>query len=357
MLARSAILLLVGGLILALPLRSPAMERPSSTGITPATIRAAAAYSQSQRGVSLIIRQRGVTLHESHAAETSANHAQCMLSITKSLAALACFAAVADGWLDLDEPVSRTIPDWKSNPSKRGITIRTLLDQSAGIRDGYRELYARGLRDKRRAALALPMRWSPGARFDYGPSYYEILEIVLSKKLATRGEPSLRRWIERRVLNPTGAQTADTWRTDGTGTIYLSTGTELSARGLLGVATMVASGGRSGLRQVVPRAFIAEAARGSAVNRMYGLGFWTNQNAARATAREVSVEGTLGQEFAPDFWREACLSTSAPPDLLAMIGSGGQRAYIVPSTGLVIIRLGAGGGFEDAEFLAKLFRP
>ncbi|MFM8717914.1 MAG: hypothetical protein ACKOFH_00005 [Chthoniobacterales bacterium] len=38
-----------------------------------------------------------------------------------------------------------------------------------------------------------------------------------------------------------------------------------------------------------------------------------------------------------------------------MIGTGGQRVYIVPSQQLVIIRLAGGGAFSDAEFLNRFF--
>jgi hypothetical protein len=38
-----------------------------------------------------------------------------------------------------------------------------------------------------------------------------------------------------------------------------------------------------------------------------------------------------------------------------MIGTRGQRVYVVPSRNLVVIRLGEGRGFSDAEFLRCLF--
>jgi uncharacterized protein (DUF934 family) len=63
----------------------------------------------------------------------------------------------------------------------------------------------------------------------------------------------------------------------------------------------------------------------------------------------------LGKDHPPDFWRDGCLSRTAPSDLVAMIGTRGQRVYVVPSRDLVVIRLGDGRGFSDAEFLRRLF--
>jgi hypothetical protein len=54
-------------------------------------------------------------------------------------------------------------------------------------------------------------------------------------------------------------------------------------------------------------------------------------------------------------WRNICLSKTAPAELVACIGSYGQRLYVVPSKKLVIVRLGKGGQFKDAPFLKALF--
>ncbi len=88
---------------------------------------------------------------------------------------------------------------------------------------------------------------------------------------------------------------------------------------------------------------------------MYGLSFWLNANAARAEASALSIEGTLGQSRSPEEWSRSCISTAAPADLVAMVGSGGERCYIVPSRKMVIVRFGKGSNFSDAEFLRRLF--
>jgi hypothetical protein len=94
--------------------------------------------------------------------------------------------------------------------------------------------------------------------------------------------------------------------------------------------------------------------RGSDANAMYALGFWLNRR-AKVGGHEVEVESAIGKDQAPSFWRDACLSRKAPEDLVAMIGSRGQRVYVVPSRQLVVIRLGTGAGFSDAGFLGRLF--
>lgn len=88
---------------------------------------------------------------------------------------------------------------------------------------------------------------------------------------------------------------------------------------------------------------------------MYGLSFWLNRNARQQGAKPISVEETLGEEWTSDLWDRSSLSAVAPPDLIAMIGSGGIRCYVVPSQKLVVVRFGTGRGFSDAAFLSALF--
>ena len=100
-----------------------------------------------------------------------------------------------------------------------------------------------------------------------------------------------------------------------------------------------------------------EAFRGSAANPMFGLGFWNNRLAASPGAIELDPESMLERKWPQQGWHNACRSHAAPADLVASIGSGGQRLYVVPSRDLVVVRLGGLTKFSDAAFLRALFRP
>jgi CubicO group peptidase (beta-lactamase class C family) len=330
------------------------LETPSGPVLSARAIKAAAANSHSTGGQALMIRQWGRTVYESYSDGVAPSHRHRVFSITKSLAAMSCFAAAKDGWLSLDEIVADTITEWKSHPVKSTITVRMLLDQTAGIAAGFPALYAPKLKDKSAAAVRLPIVFAPGTQFDYGPSYSEVLETLLSRKLKPR-RMSARQWIIDSVLTPAGAWVGVDWRTDRSGREYLSTGAMMTARDLVAVGEVILARGKVGLRTVFPSRYLVEASQGSQANPMYGLSFWNNSNASRPSAREVSVEEILGREFPRGFWQAACLSTAAPDDLLAMVGSGGVRVYIVPSRGLVVVRLGNGTRFNDSTFLARLF--
>jgi len=93
---------------------------------------------------------------------------------------------------------------------------------------------------------------------------------------------------------------------------------------------------------------LAECFRGSHANPMFGLGFWLNADPA---ASEIAIEENLGLRR----WPHGCISSEAPADLVASVGSQGQRLYVIPSQKLVIVRMGRGHGFEDAAFFERLF--
>jgi CubicO group peptidase (beta-lactamase class C family) len=265
------------------------------------------------------------------------------MSITKNLVAVAGFAAEAEGLLDLDEEVE----------GREGVTLRMLLDQTSGLEPGNVAIYGRRARDKTEATLGLGVVTKPGARFDYGPGNFELFGEVLRRKLAGRGVTPLE-YVFAKVLRPIGATYAD-WVTDRTGTPYYSTGAKLTARDLAKFGEFVRTRGRAWIWPVIPEKEFDVSREGSAANSTYGLSFWLNRNARRVGAEPISVEGTLGEEWPPERWRRSSLSAVAPSDLIAMIGSGGIRCYVVPTEKLVIVRFGTGRGFSDAAFLAAIF--
>lgn len=104
----------------------------------------------------------------------------------------------------------------------------------------------------------------------------------------------------------------------------------------------------------VLRGSLNEALRGSAANPMFGLGFWNNKLAGSG-AREIDPEEMLHRKWQQQDWRNGCLCRTAPRDLVASIGSGGQRLYAIPSMNLVVVRMGGLTKFSDGAFLRALF--
>jgi len=121
----------------------------------------------------------------------------------------------------------------------------------------------------------------------------------------------------------------------------------MSARQWSRMGQLILDGGAP----VIPATLLSECFRGSGPNPAFGMGFWNNSLAAQPSGRAVDVEDTLEPDWNRQNWRNACLCREAPADLVAAIGSGYQRLFVIPSLQLVIVRQGAFGQFSDAEFL------
>ena len=309
----------------------------------------AARYSAGHGERALLVWQNGRLHMERYRSGGFRGRTENVYSITKSLCALGTFTAIGRNVLKLDEPVSLTLTEWKDDPRKRRITVRDLLNQTSGLSPGFEEIYSANLQNKEKAALKLPVVSAPGESFAYGPSHYEALETLMARKL----ERSPLIWIDRALFGPLGIKPGG-WRRDQLGNPYFSAGAQLSARDLLAAGKFVRREGWNRILSRVPSSLIRTASTGSSANPMYGLGFWLNRRAPEEDALECDVEEAISSRR--PLWARSCLSKNAPSDLIAMVGSHGQRVYISPSRDLVIVRLGRGTGFRDPDFLRAFFR-
>ena len=75
-----------------------------------------------------------------------------------------CARCERDGLFKLDDPVSDTITEWKSDPRKSQITIRQLLNQTDGI-EGASRLQRASTRDRNAMAIRLSVVAEPGLGF------------------------------------------------------------------------------------------------------------------------------------------------------------------------------------------------
>ena len=162
----------------------------------------AAKYSESRRGSAMLVMQNGRTIFEHYANGGSANRRWPIFSGTKSFWGIAALAAVQEGLFRLDDPVSDTITEWKSDPRKSQITIRQLLSQTDGI-EGASHLQSASIRDRNAMAIALPSAAELGSAFIYGPSHLQIFSELLRRKLRGRSAIS---YFEAHVANRLGLQ-------------------------------------------------------------------------------------------------------------------------------------------------------
>jgi CubicO group peptidase (beta-lactamase class C family) len=106
-------------------------------------------------------------------------------SITKLATALAVLRLVADGRLDLDDPLHTHLPD--AVAAVGGVTIRTLLCHTSGLPDDLPDgmaPYRQGLTwpDLARACLQVPQRREANTRVEYSNVGYGLLALVVERR-------------------------------------------------------------------------------------------------------------------------------------------------------------------------------
>jgi D-alanyl-D-alanine carboxypeptidase len=137
-------------------------------------------------------------------------------SVTKSFVATAVLQLVAEGKLQLEDPVERWLPG--AVPGGDHITIRQLLNHTSGLynytdellaptpasptRQAIQQLATRSFRPQELVAMATRHRppFPPGARFAYSNTNYILLGLIVEQATGQRVASQL----QRRILGPLG---------------------------------------------------------------------------------------------------------------------------------------------------------
>jgi CubicO group peptidase (beta-lactamase class C family) len=313
---------------------------PEAETLSPQGVQAAAAYSAAHGGHALLIKQNGKILYEAYTNGHAKNEPHRIYSGTKAFWGLTAFAAEKDGLFTFDERVADTITEWQGDKRKSQITVRQLLDFSHGLEPMF-GLHENTFKDRTASSLKARAVVSPGASFIYGPAALQVFHELLARKLERKQTPT--RYLERKVLGPLGLG-SQRYLPDQHGAPLLAAGFMQTARQWSGLGTWM-----------LKHEEVLIKLQGSSANAAFAFGFWNNHAAARPSAREVDAEAMLDKKWSQQSWRNACLCRSAPADLIACIGSYGQRLYIVPSKNLVIVRLAKDSKPNDAQMLRLLF--
>jgi len=308
------------------PPATGAWQQVSATalGWNTTKLEAAVAFAKREHSTSLVILHQGRLVAERYwTIEAGARFANLLVqtlpdgrtvedvaSIQKSIVAFMTAMACERGLLDYDQPVSVYLgPGWsKATPEQESvITVRHLLTMSSGLTD------------------SLVYDAPAGTQWVYNTGAYSLLTRMLPKITGTALQPLTADWL----LAPVGmresywvdrpwARGMEAANTMG----FATTARDLARFGLL----VLAEGTWDGHSLLTDKALLHAMLRPSqAMNPNYGQLWWLNRRPTRSpasgTARELPVP-------------------TAPSDLVYAWGTLGRMLYIVPSQGLVVVRLG-----------------
>ena len=321
---------------------------PPPPAPTPASLERAADYSAGHRGQAVVVLYDGGRVFERYDNGGGMNRLQMLASGSKSFLGVAAAAAVRDGLLTLDDPVSGVLTAWKRDPEKARITYRQLLTLTSGLKASERG-FGRP-QPAWRTLAAGPMTGTPGGQFAYGAHQLNVFALALEARL---GDETFEAYLDRRVLRPAGV-TVD-WRVRcADGRPQLGGGAFATARDWAAFGEFVrlrgGGGGGGGDRPVVDAAALAACFEGTDCNPAYGQTWWLKRPVTPEARRRIRI---LDGE-----WADVANAAWVPDDLVAALGAGKQRLYVVPSRKLVVVRQAGfpGRGFSDLEFLSLLLR-
>lgn len=293
-------------------------------------------YSRDHLGLAMVVMKGDQIVFEDYLVDAGKNLPWLLASGTKSFSGVMCAAAIEDKLISgIDEKVSDTISEWKTDPRRSKITIRQLLSLTSGI-DAGELLDVPTYAD----SVLRPAKYDPGTHFEYGPVPFQIFGEVMTRKLKPKNE-TVMSYLNRRILDPIGLKVSS-WRKYGSQPL-LPQGANLKAREWIKFGQLLKNRGKWNGKQIIDAKLLDELTVGSKVNPAYGLTFWLN-------AAGIGPSGSQKQDLAAGNGG----NTVAGVGVYMAAGAGNQRLYVIPSQDLVVVRFGAFGGYEDREFLSKL---
>ena len=235
-------------------------------------------------------------------------------SAGKTLTSFIVGKAEQEGYININNKTSQYLgAGWTSEPLAKEnlITVRHQLTMTSGLDDGA------GNSDDTNPS-ALIYKADAGTRWAYHNAAYTLLQ----KVVANATGQSFTDYFDAKLKTKIGMD--GQWIPNGFENIYWSTARSMARYGIL----IQARGKWEGIDILGDSAYMNAAINTSQnINQSYGYLWWLNGKTSYMVPQsQITFPGNL--------------SPSAPADMFAAMGKNGQIINIIPSKGLVIVRMG-----------------
>lgn len=234
-------------------------------------------------------------------------------SAGKTLTAFAVGIAEQEGHLQISDPASQHLGSgWTScTPSQENaITIEHMLTMTTGLDDGVTNSHCS-------EPSCLEYLATPGTRWAYhnGP-YTKLHDLIFSATSV-----SFEQYVKESICDKIGA--AGTWFWLNDDHVFFSSARSMARFGLLNLSNGVWKTDTI----LNPSYFADMTSTSQTLNRSYGYLYWLNgKSSYMLPGFQTIIQGSV--------------CPSAPDDMFAGIGKNSQYLNIVPSEGLVVVRMG-----------------
>jgi len=288
-----------------------------------------------RRTRAIVILRDGVIVGERYAPGITAETPLNGWSMTKSVMGALIGTLVGAGKLSLAD--RKLLPEWSEPGDPRGeIALEDLLRMRSGLR--FSEVYSDPLSDVTRMlfdgrdaagfAASRPLEARPGTAWKYSSGTTNILSLIARRALGEEDYPA---WPRRALFDPLG-MTSAVFEPDAAGTFVGSSFLFATARDWARFGSLHLGGGGPLLPEGWVR-FCATPTPQSPDGR-YGAHWW------------LKLPKELGGE-----------SAAIPADAFHALGHEGQCLTVIPSRGLVVVRLGLSidvKAWDHAAFLSAV---
>jgi CubicO group peptidase (beta-lactamase class C family) len=285
-------------------------------------------FLEQKKSKAFIVLKDGKIVLEKYFGAFTKDSVWYWASAGKSMTSLLVGIAQEDGKLQISDPTSKYLGvGWTICPKDKEdkITIRHQITMTSGLDDGVEDNHC--TKDSCLEYLA-----DAGTRWAYHNAPYTLLEKVLE---SATGLP-INTYTQQKLKNATGITGA--WFTVDYDNIFFSKPRSMARYGILIQNHCIWNKDTLLRDQTYYNSMINTS---QDINKSYGYLWWLN-------GKESSMLPGLQLKF------NTMLFPSAPKDMFSALGKNGQFLNIVPSLGIVMVRMGDAASEKPLEVSVEL---
>ena len=306
---------------------------PGETGFDPAGLAHLADTAEAAGSSCLVVTRDGELVDQHDWQGTAPDSPREAFSVTKSITSTLFGIAQDQDLVALDDPAAAYIPEWEGTESE-AVTVENLLRNDSGRHWDFGTDYggmAINAADKTAFAIGLGQDAAPGEVWAYNNSAIQTLSAVLG---AATGEDPVD-FARTQLFEPVGMRHSEL-STDASGNALTYAGLKTTCLDLARFGYLMLRDGSWEGEQVVSADYVEQATGRSStpLNAAYGLLWWLNREGPIGSPR-MATTGVADAAVA-----DGQLVPGAPEDVFWALGLNNQIVTVIPSEGIVAVRMG-----------------
>lgn len=282
----------------------------------------------------LLVIRHGKIAGEWYYNDWTPEKTDSVMSVTQAYSSTLIGLAQTKGLLDIDDKVSKYIPEWVGSDSE-DVTIREILNHTTGREStnsiGNTELHHELLAAPNPGEFAetLPQEHDPGSVWSQNLPAIELLNPILTA--ATGQDPA--DFAQENLFGPIGATNTRLTKNQS-GVTWMHAFMETTCRDAARFGYLYLHQGNWNGTEVLSKDWVKEATHPSQeFNAGWGFMWWLNQPGSLVS---------IGNVLTPDYDEPSNLKLvpDAPDDMYWALGFGGRFIQVHPASDTVVVRLG-----------------